>query len=472
MSRFDFTPFLIGASLILLQGCRSPASLTAPDPQTAWKAPEVPIMTVTQKPEFDFSLPFTLSDCLCEALQNQPLTKKAWNQSLAQAAYYQKTQATLLPTGGVTLGVEHQDMKFKSTSSTRTSSKVDQTLKGGGVNLQWLLFSFGARTALIEAALHQLYGANFMYNEALQELALQVQMSFYQFQAAKAELVAALASFEEAKAVSATVQIKFSTGLADTQEQLRAQAEEASQRYILQATYGTLEAARAQLAKAMGVPVDLRLDVVSPDLTSPTPLCQATVENWLHEAMSARPSLRAAYENWQRFESEAKAAKKALFPQIIATTQAARYNGIRNGLRPDQEVTVGIGLQWNIFDFAQDRSTAAQAKYQARAAEENYRAEQLAVATDIWKSFYAYQAALGQVQAAKDFLEASSAAFQATQIGYQTGLKDLTSLLQAQDMLTKSRFEQVEAYKQAQVAWASLIYAAGRLTPDSKSFNT
>lgn len=471
MARFHFTLFLIGASLVLLQGCRSPSSLTAPDPQTPWQAPETVKVAFFEKPAFDFTAPFTLSDCLCEALENQPLTRKAWNQSLAQAAYYQKTQATLLPTGGVTLGVEHQDMKFQSTN-TRTSSKVEQTLKGGGLNLQWLLFSFGARTALIESALHQLYGSNFAYNEALQQLALQVQMSFYQFQSAKAEVVAALASFEEAKAVLAAVEIKFATGLADAQEQLRAQAEEASKRYMLQATYGALEGARAELAQAMGVAVDFRLDVVSPDLTSPTPLCQATVEEWLHEAMAQRPILRAAYEDWQKFESEAKAAKKALFPQLVATTHASRYKGIRNGLRPDQELTVGIGLQWNIFDFAQDRSTAAQAKYQARAAEEHYRAQQLAVATDIWKAFYAYDAALGQVKAAKEFLEASAAAFQATQTGYQTGLKDLTSLLQAQDMLTKSRFEQVEAYRQAQVAWASLIYAAGRLTPDSNFLNT
>lgn len=474
MVRSDSIILLVGACLGLLQGCHNASSLNSPDPQTPWKAPEAIAFPVFQKPEFDFKVPLTLSDCLWQALENQPATKRSWNQSLAQAAYYHKTQATLLPTGGVTLGVEHQDMKFKTTTRG-TSSKVDQTLKGGGINLQWLLFSFGARTALIESALHQLYGANFQYNQALQQVALQVQLSFCGLQSAKAQVVAALASFEEAKSVAEAVQIKFTTGLADEQERLRSQAEEASQRYALQASYGVLEAARAQLAEAIGIPVDPRLDVVAPDLSTPTPLCQSTVEGWLEEAMTERPMLRAAYEDWQRFEYEAKAAKKALFPQLIATAQASRYKGIRNGLRPDQDITVGIGLQWNIFDFAQDRYTASQARHQADAAKEAYRAQQLAVATDIWKSFYAYQAAIGQVEAAKDFVASAHAAFKATQIGYQTGIKDLTSLLQAQDMLTKSRFEQVDAYRQAQSAWASLVYAAGHLSDDSKhfrSFNT
>jgi outer membrane protein len=340
------------------QGCHSTDGLTPPDPKTPWVPPpsvglgfEPPVL-----PSLDDFGPMGVGDCLAQALEHQPQTRRFWNQALAQAAYHQEQKATLLPTGGLTAGVEQQDMQFKSTANL-SKSKVDQTLKGAGVNLQWVLFSFGARTALIEGALHGLYGANFRYNQALQDMALNVQMSYYELQSAKAQLVASKARRSEAESTLDAVQTKFLTGLADQQERFRAQAEYASANYTLQAAYGLVENARAQLAQAMGVKVH-------------------QIEEWLQDAMANRPVLKQAYQDWQRLESESKAAKSAILPQVVATAGASRYSGIENGLRPDRETAIGIGIQWQIFDFFQDQAKALQMRHQADAAKAAYESQQ------------------------------------------------------------------------------------------------
>jgi outer membrane protein TolC len=57
-------------------------------------------------------------------------------------------------------------------------------------------------------------------------------------------------------------------------------------------------------------------------------------------------------------------------------------------------------------------------------------------------------------------------AFQATQKGYLSGIKNLTDLLQSQEALARARSDQVEAYRKSKTAWAQMLYAIGGLSFD------
>ncbi len=435
----------------------------AATPKEAWVAPtkalpKKPLTTSFAGPAYAGE-PLSLYGLFNLALENSPKTRQAWEMAKISAAQYGVQKTTFLPTGGITAGIQRQNNQFEA-----VGAGGEQTIHGGGIDINWVLFTFGGREAELNSVRQALYAANFNYNQMLQDVALAVQQGYFNLNAAKAAVVAQLASLEDAEMTLKSAEIKFHAGLADLQQVLQSRADRESKRYLLQAAYADVETARANLAIAVGVPVQLSLDILPPaDADYAVLGLEDQVTDLMAQALVDRPELLAAHAQWRSSVSHVQAAEKAIFPYLAAGFTASKYGGVDNTFQATQQSSFAIGLKWNIFDVFKDHYQVLGARSQAKAAEANLRQAELLVLGNVWTAFYGFKTSGKQLEAATAFLGAAEEAFKATRIGYNTGINSLVDLLNSQDTLASARLQKISSQATFSNSLAQLAHATGRL---------
>ena len=151
---------------------------------------------------------YSLPELIDLAESSNPLTRIAWNDARNVALAAGIAESTYLP---------------KITASAVGAYQVDGTRKiplpgaapsGSGsatgtisaVSFQWLLFDFGERTAVIEAAKQASVISNIAFTAAHQQLIYDVSLAFYANAAARTRLTTATQSLENAQAVQAAAE--------------------------------------------------------------------------------------------------------------------------------------------------------------------------------------------------------------------------------------------------------------------------
>ncbi len=431
-------------------------------PSKAWQAPEnafpkKPLLS--ELPQKKLGAPLSLYDLFDLALENSPQTRYAWESAKMAASDYGVQKTSFLPTGSISAGVitDHY-------VTNDSSAKGNEVRTGAALNMSWLLFNFGGREAELCALKESLYAANFDYNQTLQDVALAVQKGYFNLSAAKSSVIAQLASLEDAKMTLKSAEIRFHSGLADLQQVLQARADEQDKRYLLEAAYAQVEQARANLAVAIGLPINVYLDILAPNEANVFfPEVDRLVDDYMQEALTNRPDLLASHAYWQASKNQLSASQKAMLPYLAADFSASKYNGGKSNLQLKEDIQLQIGLKWDVFDLFKDHYQLLKAKAAAKAAEESLKQKELSVLGEVWSAFYLFKSSGKQLEAAVSFLETAQEAFKATQIGYNTGVNSLVDLLNSQDTLASARLKKIAAESQWANSLASLAHATGQL---------
>lgn len=447
----------------LLTGCHtlSTDSEVASHPDLPWTAPENTQKVVNKfamKPIAPINSALSLVDLVDMALAKNPKTRQSWARAQVAAANYGVGKAAFLPTGGVWVGAEKQNNQFRG-----DPNKQRQTLRGVALDLNWILFNFGARENELESLEKALFSANFSYNQSLQAVLLAVVSGYFNFNGAVEMVNARLASLEDAKTTLKSVEVKFHTGLVDLQQRLQAQSDYESKRYDLEAAYAEVEKVRADLAVAIGIPVNALMNIQTmADVSGQILTKEENVDTFIQHALEKRPELLAAYMEAESQQKHEAAAQKALYPYLVAGASWSKYHGVENNFQPAEQAQVSIGVQWNIFDLLTNHYELLAARAQAKQAHAAAQLEQLKVVSEVWSSFYIYKSALKQLDAALSFLKVAEESYEAIRVGYNTGINSLLDLLNAQDTLSLARFQKVNAHVSSVTSLAQLAYASGQ----------
>lgn len=403
--------------------------------------------------------PLSLPILVDIALENNPQTRSSWFAAKSVAAQYGQSLSTYYPQ--VTLDYTLTREKLRNEVFPNTT--FYRTAYGPSLDITWLLFNFGGREAIADAARQALYSANFDYNQTYQDVVLDVMTAYYDLNAANATLEATRALLANAETTYDAASKKLESGLGTKQDALRALASLRSAEAQEQQDIAQIEEARANLADALGLQVGAYLEIIPPVEPPSFEDIDQDVSRLLALAMENRPAVLAAYAQVREADANLKAAQADLWPELVAGVTGQYLNTDNTGFDPVEDYQAYLALEWDIFDGFNNKYTIQSARSLARSARENLRTQELSVLSQVWTFYFAFRSAIGEVTASRAAVQAQREAYEAINIGYQTGINSLLDLLTAQQDLDQSRQSLVDAEASLSTSIANLAHATGGL---------
>jgi outer membrane protein len=404
--------------------------------------------------------PARLADLLDLALSRDPATRAAWYEARAAAATSGSRRAAYLPTITATGRLQYQ-------STPLTSEETPHTLFGSAAaELTWLLLDLGTRGAQQEGADLELRAARLAHQAAALDLALTVEVTWFQHQTARALTEAAAVTVKQAEASVEAAEARRRAGAATVADVLQARTARSQARLDAQRLEGQVLALRGTLASQVGLPPTTVIEVVPLPDDLPPDLSLPQVERLLEEAGLRNPELARARAQAGAAEARARAAATANAPTLSLGASLGSAWPIDPSSSALEAWTAGLILSVPITDGGRARFDAEAARQAALAAEE--RAEQAGrrASLDVWTSLQALRTSGRRIETSRDLLASATSSLEVVSARYREGVGSILDLLAAQNALASARAEEILARADWLVAVARLARSAGRALQD------
>lgn len=419
---------------------------------------------------------FSLADLIDIAQSNNPLTRSAWNRARDVALAAGIAKSTYLPRLTAAAIGGYQLSQIAGPLGTTVTNQLRGTISL--VSFDWLLFDFGQRAAVVEAASQASVISNIGFTAAHQQLIYDVSSAFYANAAARARVGNAVQSLENAKSVQAAAEDRMKRGIGTVVEVAQARQATAQARLVkIQAT-GAAQNAYLTLVSAIGISPLTQIKVADVSDRRLSPELAGSAEKIISSALARRPDILAAYAAQKASLANVRAAEAEFFPKLFLAGTGSYNNGtlsvsgvpsignvspILNLSPKGFGATVLAGVTVPVFDGGTRAAILQQAQTKAdnaglaltRSRDEAVR--QIVLANNALRtSLSAYTAATAVASAAKTTFDAALAA-------YRSGVGSITDATMAETQLLQARNASTDAYSTALSAAAALALATGSL---------
>jgi outer membrane protein TolC len=408
----------------------------------------------------------TLPDLIDLALANNPMTRAAWYNAKQAASRLGETNSQYYPQVTANISADRDKVRTVGVNGNALAGTTYLNSYGPSIEINYVLWNFGKNYAQTEAARQALYAADFQYNQEIEDVMLQTELAYFNFDAAEGFVEAAQATLDDANVTYKAANQRLNVaGLGTKQEERQAFAQVQNAEYQLELAQAQVETTRAQLAQSLGVIVTGNLHIKRTEQLDDSAKLDENMDNLMAAAMRQRPDLMAAYANVLQAQYNVSAAKDDQMP-VLSAVASASYSiqdaGVTHG-NPANNYLVGLVLSWQLFTGFEKTYAILNAQEQADAARETLRAQELKVVTDVWNFYYSYKSALRQVDSTKAQEDAQNEAYKAIQAGYNAGINNYVDLQTALSNLATARQQKVQAEANLGASIANLAHATGRM---------
>jgi outer membrane protein TolC len=451
-----------------------------PGPEGGYVLPADPALgRVPPPPRVDTSKVYSLPDLIDLAESNNPTTQIAWNEArrvalaagIAESAYLPRITATAL--GGLQGSSGHD-----SALGTGLNNSGTATSTVSAVSLQWLLFDFGERDAVVDAAKQASVISNIAFTAAHQQVIYSVALAFYAHAAAQARLATATQSLKNAQAVQAAAEERTRQGIGTVVEVAQAlQGAAQANLAVVQATGGAQDA-YLTLMTAMGISPLTRIRIAGVADRRLSPSMAAPVEAIIAESLGRRPDVQSAYAAQKASLAGVRAAQAEFMPKFfLAASGAYTSGGLAVTALPsaaEQAQTVNIngnrlsgtlfaGVTIPLYDGGTRAATLAQARAEADSADARMARVREDAVRQIVLADNALRTGLSAHAASQSLVTAAQTTFDAALTAYRNGVGSITDLTLAESQLLQAKNASTDAYSTALSAAATLALSTGTL---------
>lgn len=455
--------------LMVFCGCLADPSRTgevAPCPNIPWippcPAPAIPCLPDTEC-EVSES-PLELSMLLDIALKNNPLTSRAWHQARSAAFDVGAAKSFLYPT--LTGTEEYLYLKTEggidSAATTPAFPNPSQTLIDN-ITLTYLLLDFGGRNATIQAAKQALLAADWIHNQVLQDVMINVLDSYFSHLAALALVVATQENLKDTKISLEAAESQFTAGIVNKVDVLQTRSQVASAQLQLASAQGDVKITKSQLAKAIGWLPNTCFDVAPMPEELMEESIPCGVETLMATAEHKRADLAASYRNYLQAKQQITIARSAGLPTLTLDVEAQKTHILNASSFNNSSYSALVTLNVPIFSGFLYQYQTASARANAAASFFQWKDKEANVFLEVLTSYYNYKTAIESIQFSKEFLTSTQEAYNASMLGYRNGLQNITDLLSAQSALERARTEWIRARLQFLISLAQVAYSTGTL---------
>ena len=342
-----------------------------------------------------------------------------------------------------------------------------------GLQLTYALVDF-ARNPAVQAARSQLDSARNTYASQLRSLQLQVSEAYFQLQQADQTVRINQATLANDLVILAESLDLQRAGLVPRLNGLRRNAISASNQETLIQSLADRAVARRQLAVLLNLPPQI------------TPAARDPIRPLARWPLNLEESLLAAYRGNPELE------------MILATRDALlrQRDGIAAGLLPKLSLfaaaggsasststfdvtasgggccgatvipmlnqngydwSVGLTLQWLLFDGGNTANQAEALARRAAASSQSYAAERNVIRLRLETAFFNHEASLAKLAAARRGVSAALEAFRDVKLRYQAGLSSEVDLSDTQRQLVTSLLQRLNATVGVNITYARLL---------------
>jgi outer membrane protein len=444
-----------------------PAATVSPSPSLPWAPPPgaAPAPASPKPPAIPEDLRarasnLTLTDVVDVALRNSPQTREAWWRARAAAAEIDIRRASLLPE----IDAQIEWLRTRQALSGGRDA-LSETILGPGLTLNYLLFDFGGRQADVEAARQALFAENFLHNQAIQDVVLQVERAYYQYQGTKALLAAERTSLQEAQTNLQAADERRRAGVATITDVLQSRTALAQGQLNVESLEGQLQAVRGGLAAAMGLPANLPYDVAPlPADLAPKATSEA-VEELIARALAGRPDVESARAQALAAASDVERERAGLRPRLSlqAGLSTAYFGGSLN--TPGGLYSGALVLSYPLFDAGGRAARVRQAEADLEASRAHVETLEQQATLQVWTDYADVRTAAQRIETSRTLLQNAQESETATSERYRAGVGSILDLLTAQSTLASARAQEVQARADWLLALAQLAHDTGALGP-------
>jgi outer membrane protein len=190
------------------------------------------------------------------------VTRNAWNDARNAALAAGIAESTFLPF--VAAGIVQGWQKFHNQFSSLGANVTNNVTGKGNIevlSIQWLLFDFGERAALLDVAKQGSAISNIAFTAAHQQAIYNVSLAFYANAAARARRATAVKSLRDAESVQAAAEDRYKRGIGTVVETAQTKQATAEARLAQVQAEGAAQNASLALISAMGISPMTRLTI-------------------------------------------------------------------------------------------------------------------------------------------------------------------------------------------------------------------
>ena len=422
---------------------------------------------------------YELAELIDVAERENPQTRVAWERARNVAIAEGMVASTYLPVitanvlGGYQ-GVTGQNSSFGAT--VQNSGNVFGSVVA--VSLQWLLFDFGGRKNIVGAAGKLSSASNVAFTGAHQQVIYAVSIAYYAYVAAVERHQTALEALTNSREIETAAQARYSHGEGTVIETSQARNLTAQAQFSAVNAQGSKEQAYANLLAAMGVSPLQTIRIAPLIHRSLSRDDLAPIDQIVHDALTRRPDVLAAYNTLQASEASIRVAEAQNRPKIFLSGTGAYVSG-QLGLTAvppigEQLPTLNItGNQWNgtvllgmsvpIFDAHRRADAIRQAKNEEEKSSATLDAVRLNAMREIVSAQIALRTSLAANDAAAALKAAAQTSYDAALDAYKQGAGTVTAAADAETHLFQAELAQDDAYTSALSAAATIAFATGAL---------
>lgn len=458
----------------------APPSATAPRsnsyilPSNARAAEEAPAPA-----DLDSSHPYTLAELIDLAQSHNPSTRVAWERArdaalatgIAKAAYLPNLSASVV--GAYQTGNNHLTVNG-------TQNSLNGSLHGSisALSVQWLLFDFGERAAVVSAAEQLSVAADIGFTATHQELIYKVALAYYSYTAAEARVGTAERALRNAKEVQAAAESRTAHGVGTIVEVAQARQGTAQAELAQVQASGQAQDSYVTLLAAMGISALTQIKVVDPGQRKLSAALMEPVDRIVTEALARRPDVLSAYAAHEASLARLRAARAEFMPKVfLSATGSYASNTLDVSTLPGLGqsppalnvpgshfgATILLGITVPIYDGGLRRAQEGQAR--ADEARTDARLEQIRdeATREIVGAANRVHTSLSALDAATALASAAQITFDASLEAYRNGVGSITDATRAETALLEARNASTDAYSASLSSAAALALAAGTL---------
>ncbi len=408
----------------------------------------------------------SLEECIEIARENNPGLARSEVGILMAEAGAMQAWSGILPTvrnssaysrsGGVGFSLDAIRLGQVNRDYYRNSFSVQQTLFNGGGN-----------RARISSARSNVRAAENSHIDNRQDLDLEVKIRYIELLQAEALLQVRQETVDLSQQHVSSAEAFYRAGEKTQADVLRARVELSQNDLELITARNAVRTARATLASALGIPLDLSVQVR--ELAEPVPSQTDSIEKDLREALENHPLLRARRASQESAKATVSSAKSGRWPVVSASwdyswsdTDWPRFSGSAHRWGSNDEWWLSVSVSLNIFDGLVTKSNIRRSEAELDDANESYRQALNDVALGVRRSHLDMLEARERIRAAGEGVSLAEEDRRLQEERYRLGEGTLLELNDSLVALTNARVSRITATYDYHLAKARMDRAAGR----------
>lgn len=411
---------------------------------------------------------FDLASLIDVAQKNNPETRIAWELAKKAATNVGMIESTYLPiiTATALSGYQRGTLKLPHNDLV---DKIDVSnhVFIPAVTFQWLLFDFGQRGALVDAAKHASLASDLNFNLLHQKIIHDVTIAYYAYGAAQKKTKITDNALERSQRILYAVEQKKVRGLATILDVALAKQQVSQLKFQKVLALGKEKDQYQLLLSSIGMSPLKSVNIQYNDKDFlPDNIVPLTHER-IRNALAQRPDILANYELIQSAMKTSQAFKSDYYPKVYLAGAVAGGNssldvqGLPGINQSTSSSNILIGVSIPLYEGGIRQARMKNAQSDILIAQENLRKSQEVAIREMSLTENALNSAIEANKAAKNLVETTQLSYTASVDFYKNGLGTVTEINAAEIALLTAELAHIDSYTGALISAVDLAFALG-----------